>query len=296
MIAVSTDGITWAGKSTNIFLNQAYGVHSNGSMWVAVGGSAGGNSIAYSYDGIIWTGTTTFANNGFGVYFANNLWIAVGGAGPIIASSSDGITWRSVASASSIFTPYSYGITYTNNLWIAVGQGTNSLATSVDGSGTWVGRGNVLSVGRAVVGGASYAVPTITTPLYVAVGVTGNTLAVSTDGVNWVGHYLGIYDTAGYDIVNNGSTWVSAGAGTLNTLATSTNGYTWTGLGKTIFTTQANKLFWNGSMWMAVGSGTNSIAYSTNGTLWTGVTTGNWHYFWKWNVDCGGFGWKHDIH
>jgi hypothetical protein len=109
----------------------------------------------------------------------------------------------------------------------------------------------------------------------VAVGQTGNTLAVSTDGTNWVGHYFGIYNTACYDVVNNGTTWVSAGSGTLNSLATSTNGYTWSGLGKTIFSTQANKLFWNGSMWMAVGSGANSIAYSSDGTSWTGVSAAN---------------------
>ena len=274
VLAISQDGINWAGKSTNLFTN-GNNVYSNGSIWIALGETT--NSIAYSYDGILWTGlgTSTFTTRGNNAFFANNLWIAVGQGGNSVASSTNGITWRAVASGTTALSTSASGITYDNNLWIAVGAGTHSLATSVDGSGSWTGRGQVLLNGSAVVGGATYAEPTVTTPLYVAVGQTGNTLAVSTDGINWVGHYLGIYSTAGYDVVNNGSTWVSAGSGTLNSLATSTNGLTWTGLGKTVFTTQANKLFWNGSLWMAVGSGGNSIAYSSDGTSWTGVSAAN---------------------
>ena len=33
-----------------------------------------------------------------------------------------------------------------------------------------------------------------------------------------------------------------------------------------------NGVAWNGTMWVAVGQGTNSIAYSSDGSTWTGVT------------------------
>jgi hypothetical protein len=275
VVAISQDGINWTGKNTSLF-SYGNGVFSNGTIWVALGNTT--NTIGYSYDGIVWTGlgTTTFSTQGNKAFFANNLWLAVGQGGNSVVSSRDGITWRPVASANTAFSSSANGITYDNGLWIAVGSGTtHSLATSVDGSGSWTGKGAILESSYTVTGGATYAEPTVTTPLYVAVGSSGNTLAISTDGINWVGHYFGVYNTGGYEIVNNGSIWVSAGEGTLNTLATSTNGFTWSGLGKTVFTTRANKLYWNGSMWMAVGSGGNSIAYSSNGTTWTGVSAAN---------------------
>jgi hypothetical protein len=170
------------------------------------------------------------------------------------------------------------------------------LATSVDGSGSWTGKGAVLQSSWAVAGGATYAEPTVTTPLYVAVGYDGNTLAISTDGINWVGHYFGVYNTGGYDIVNNGSIWVSAGEGTLNTLATSTNGFTWSGLGKTVFTTRANKLYGGWFRWQF-----NCLLFEWNhmdggfGGEFQNDYGRKRHYIRKRNVDCSGCGWKHDF-
>jgi len=40
-----------------------------------------------------------------------------------------------------------------------------------------------------------------------------------------------------------------------------------------IFTTQGNGVAWNGTRWVAVGEGTNTIAYSSDGTNWTGVVS-----------------------
>ena len=52
--------------------------------------------MAYSYDGINWTGLgkTIFSDYGFGVAWNGTLWVAVGlGATNTMAYSSDGITW-----------------------------------------------------------------------------------------------------------------------------------------------------------------------------------------------------------
>ena len=44
-----------------------------------------------------------------------------------------------------------------------------------------------------------------------------------------------------------------------------------TGLGLTIFTTGVYGITWNGTMWVAVGEGTNTVAFSSDGILWSGV-------------------------
>ena len=53
-IVSSTNGTTWSPSVTTPFTNAGYGVAWNGTQWVAVG--SGTNTIAYSADGLIWTG------------------------------------------------------------------------------------------------------------------------------------------------------------------------------------------------------------------------------------------------
>jgi hypothetical protein len=102
-IAYSSDGITWTGVAnslTNIFSANGNGVAWNGTLWVAVGSgsglsSDGGNSIAYSSDGITWTGLGlgSFNPSGNGVAWNGTRWVAVGEGTNTIAYSSDGIIW-----------------------------------------------------------------------------------------------------------------------------------------------------------------------------------------------------------
>ena len=71
-----------------------------------------------------------------------------------------------------------------------------------------------------------------------------------------------------------------------NTLAYSTNnGTTWTGLGTSIFTIQGNGICYGNSLYISTGNGSpsllermvltgiNTLAYSSNGTQWTGLGT-----------------------
>ena len=66
------------------------GVKPGQNMWVAVGGKkAESNTIAYSYDGIYWTGVTDSSSNifvtyGRGVAWNGRMWVAVGGADSLI--------------------------------------------------------------------------------------------------------------------------------------------------------------------------------------------------------------------
>ena len=229
------------------------------AVTVAVG--YGTNTIAYSYDGITWTGLgkTIFSSIGRGVAWNGTLWVAVGYGTNSIATSPDGITWTGLGK--SPFSFGGYGVAWNGTLWVAVGGGTNTIATSPDGI-TWTGLGNSIfsSYGRGVAWNGT---------LWVAVGYGTNTIATSYDGITWTGLGDSIFSTRGYGVAWNGTLWVAVGEGT-NSIATSYDGITWTGLGNSIFSSGFG-VAWNGTLWVAVGYGTNTIATSPDGITWTGL-------------------------
>ncbi len=239
----------------------------SGSMWVAVGDNNGdgSNTIAYSYDGIVWTGLgNIFSINGSGIAWNGTMWVAVGYSGTpstsnTIVYSYDGINWTGLGDT--IFT-FGSGIAWNGTMWVAVGGNTNSIAYSYDGI-NWTGLGNSIftSGGIGIAWNGS---------MWVAVGEGDNTIAYSYDGINWTGLGNSIFTSQGNGIAWNGTMWVAVGRGT-NTIAYSYDGIMWTGLGDSIFTSAGNGIAWNGSMWVAVGFGTNSIAYSYDGINWTGL-------------------------
>ena len=90
------------------------------NRWVAVGN--GTNSIAYSNDGITWTGVTLkniFSTIGFGVAWNGIMWVAVGQGTHSIAYSYDGITWTGLGT--SIFSTRGTGVAWNGKMWVAVG-------------------------------------------------------------------------------------------------------------------------------------------------------------------------------
>jgi hypothetical protein len=119
-IFASMDGVHWTLSSTlinNADTPQIGRVIWNGKLWVAVGNGAS-YAIAYSYDGISWTGVsnskTLFDLSGGAIDVAWNgkVFVAVGAnsVGYIVALSTDGITWTNTLSG----TPYQVtGITVT---------------------------------------------------------------------------------------------------------------------------------------------------------------------------------------
>jgi hypothetical protein len=102
-IFFSYDGVNWIFASSlinNTSSAQIGKVVWNGSLWV-VGGNGDSYTLAYSSDGIHWTGvansSTLFDLNGgvIDIVWNGNLFVATGGnsSGYAIAISTDGVTW-----------------------------------------------------------------------------------------------------------------------------------------------------------------------------------------------------------
>jgi hypothetical protein len=94
----------------------------------------GTNSIAYSSDGINWTGlgTTIFSGAGYGVEWNGTRWVAVGNGINIIAYSSDGITWTGLGTT--IFSATGNGVAW-NGGKAGVFMNPNPLVLNANGAG-----------------------------------------------------------------------------------------------------------------------------------------------------------------
>ena len=167
--------------------------------WVAVGN--GDNTIAYSSDGITWTGlgNSIFSDTGYGVAWNGTMWVAVGiGEDNTIAYSYDGITWTGLGK--DIFEISGRGVAWNGTMWVAVGNGDNdgednTIAYSYDGI-TWTSVTESTTIFSNSGRGAAW-----NGKMWVAVGQgTKNTIAYSSDGINWTGLDTTIFSHAGYSI------------------------------------------------------------------------------------------------
>jgi len=137
-IAYSLDaGITWtpSANSSTVFSTCANNAVWNGKLWVAVG--QGGNTIATSVDGNVWTGRGSyiFTVAGQGIAWSPQLalWVAAGQGTNSLAYSADGVYWTGLGT-----TMLSSGadVQWNGTIWSAVGglNATNkSIAYSYDG-------------------------------------------------------------------------------------------------------------------------------------------------------------------
>ena len=111
------------------------------------------DTIAYSTNGITWTGSgkTIFSTGGYGLGWNGNTLIAVGQGINSIAYSIGNAAF--VGIGSSIFSSAGYGVAWNGIRWVAVGLGTNTIAYSVNGI-NWFGIGNNIfsTSGNAVAG------------------------------------------------------------------------------------------------------------------------------------------------
>jgi hypothetical protein len=229
---------------------------------IAVG--SGMNSLAYSPDGVQWTGLgNNLFSAGNGVAWNGSKWIACGTGTHTLAHSIDGLRWTGMGI--NVFSTQANGIAWNGSLWVAVGSGTNSIAYSADGL-TWMGS----TSGNAIFTSANSVAWSGTR--WVAVGQGTNSIAYSTDGIAWTAISSVVFSTKGNGVAWTGSLWIAVGTGT-NTIAYSSDGLTWSAVTSSPFTTSGNGVCWNGTRWVAVGSGTHTIAYSANGITWTGFGT-----------------------
>ena len=280
-MAYSYDGITWTGASGYVFSSYCVALADNTALansvtintnYFLAGGDASGNTIAYSTDGITWTGCgkTVFTSNCYGFGYDGVKWIAGGKGGNTLAYSYNGINWTGLGS--SVFTTSCAGIRYNGQIWVASGEGGNTLAYSYDGI-NWTGNSSFFSNG----GGSG--IPGWNGKMWLVCGYGDHIMVYSYDGINWTSVPSPPFSSAGYTPGWNGKLWVGCGYGGVNTLAYSYDGINWTGLGSSIFPTVGQAAIWNGNMFVAIGyqiSGTSyKAAYSYDGINWTLSTSAN---------------------
>lgn len=268
--------VAWT-NSTNVFTTQCYDIKFNGTLLVAVG--LGTNSIAFSTNGLSWTGIPTsnanFSSYGTGILWASDLglWIALGLGTNRVITSPDAVNWTARDGPGSKTAVFGSAWSPPLNQWALVGSGTGFISTTKDFLG-WQVNTIFTTQGWCVIWGNN---------IWVAGGGTSGTLiATSPDGVNWTPRMLSTQTVPNipitsivYGLAYNGSTYVAVGSGT-NSIATSPDAITWTGQTLlTIFSTTGRGVTWSSALaiWVAVGTGTNSIAVSSNGTSWTPYTT-----------------------
>lgn len=293
----SPDGINWnvTTISEGSFNGAGFGVAWNGAMWVAVGASAPGYSIAYSSNGQVWTPADIedpiFTYEG-GLDVATNgqEWVAVGmDSNNSIAYSSNGIEWQGLGR--SAFGNYNdvegYGacVAWGNNMWVAGGTGNCTIATSPDGL-NWTAvdssAGYIFPGGD---GGVGYVYDIAYNGTHwVAVGQGGNgTVAYSTDAKNWqFADYPGglFFEYGAISVAWNGVQWMVGGQ-TISgyTLITSSNSFAWTPVESSITPPgtygSVYGIDWNGSVWTITGyidmSDNYYMSYSSNGSNFTSV-------------------------
>ena len=285
------DGNTWIGLGNDIFsATPATFVKNNGKIWVAGGTTgAGGTSfgLAYSIDGINWTGTQTPpATNVSNISvqnagYSNNLWMAIadyGSGNYKILSSSNGIDWVIKFSIPDPgFEPSS--IEYGNGTWIIFGEKTtgtldSNVYVSIDEGNSWSFKSTPLNLCSKGFYGDN---------LWVAVGATspvgGSAIITSNDnGSTWtqITSFYGNFNGVGSDIFYNGNLWVvvgSQGPGNVS-MAYSNDGLVWNAITNPIHNMYS--VAWKpGGPWVASSdtTGVSPYYYSDDGITWTASST-----------------------
>ena len=149
VLQYSYDGLNWFNTTNGdaVFNSNVRSITSNGSRWVAVGGAI--NEIAYSDNGLVWSGqSTSFFQGGHNVLWDGGKFIAGGqttspaGVGQSsIIYSLNGIDWYATTGCNDIFTLNS-SMAYNGSFYVAggtnlgIGQPRN-YGYSTDGL-TWV--------------------------------------------------------------------------------------------------------------------------------------------------------------
>ena len=219
------------------------------------------NAIAYSLDGIKYTGLGNVQNNLFSTGRAaawnGSMWVAVGDGGTTtIIYSYDGIEWI----------PIDNSDIYINQGRAVVWTGINWIVTGVNGSTTYVYYSpdginwlpSITPTPTGVCYGLATDVKTIpggTQSTTVAVGDFGNPSIIYSqdDGLSWTQIGFPFPSLNLYCVAWNGTTWLAGGDQLPNQLYWSFDGINWNGAIQ-VTTTNIRSIAWNGIVWVAVGS------------------------------------------
>jgi len=269
-VSTNSDGSKIGVGSTG-FDNNSGSVSTYQIQNAYMGGEVGiGHTLAYSRDGIEWTGLNAdvFSSQAHSVYHNGEYWVAGGEGNNTMAYSASGTTWTPITETT--FGDSCMSLKSNRNIpsislkgdVLAFGKGTNTIAKSKDGI-SWTGKGASVFTEYGKNGFWNGK-------MWVAVGKGTNTLATSIDGgETWSGKGTSVFSIQGNDVIYGDDKWVAVGSG-IHKFAHSTDGTTWTGIDNAVFVSQANKIAYNGLLWVAVGKGGNTIATSTDGINWTG--------------------------
>jgi len=256
----------------------------NGFVWVAVG--QGTNTIAYSTDGIVWTGlgTTIFSAAGNRLLSNGSIILATGSGTNAIAYSYDGVIWTGLGTAMFGSSPTAVnGLAWNGSIWMAGSAGaTNTVAYSANGI-NWTAITNSTSLMTTNCNALLW-----TGAQWIAAGTSSTTsvLSVSSNnGQSWsINSMSGLttgFTVTGMSMNRNRIVAIGYSATATNTLAYSTDVYgtAWVGLGTTLFANASNvfaKVKWAINKFVAFSTDTtNRIAYSYDGITWYASSTAN---------------------
>lgn len=299
-VKTSPDGVTWTDRGSPLSTEVDGAAWSPTlGLWVIVGSSIFGTSIATSPDGITWTTRGDPISDNF----ADVVWqpdqaqfVATGSAG-VIATSPDGTTWTNRGSAiGSTGTRDLNSVAYLTKLVqksfagqtlpkgairiphmsVAVGQNASGakLASSPTGV-TWTARTTAMD------GGPYFASVAYGAGLWVAVGQSTSSsvrrIFTSPDGITWTGRACPVDTPNGVllGVVYTGTKWVAVGVGAGwydPYILTSPDGITWTAR-TTAVTDQLNCVAASRAIVVCGTSNTtNGIQTSPDGITWTART------------------------
>jgi hypothetical protein len=267
-LAYSYDNIIWYGIGT-IFGDGARDIAYNGKIYVAVGNGSS-NSIAYSYNGISFTGngTTIFGTTANSILWDGKKFIGTGGFASstnTLGYSVNGINWiglgKTIFSSQGlkIITNFKYqnSITFPTPLLIA--NNSSSLFTySNNNAKTW----NPFS--KPI---ASTLKIAFNGYIYISIDYY---LSFSYNGIDWISTEIVIFSTQCNQIIWDNSKFIAVGQDSnLYNIAYSYNGFTWNSV-LTQFTF-INTICYNGSYYSISGqTASNFSTFSYGITGYTG--------------------------
>ena len=268
----------------SLFGGAVYSIAYNSTTGLFVAGGVSG--FAYSYNLVNWTSITsaTFTQV-FYITFAATYFVAVGAGTDKLAYSTSGTSWT--GTGSTVFTTSGRKVQYSSGSstrWLAVGIGGSSVvsASAIPTSWGTVTSSTLLTTGLSLTHDAGYSWLAVGQGSTVGVTFLWNAAVCQANTATGYGSSLNIvasaFGSSTYVIATNaGTIYYTASSGFVSPNGTST---TWTanGSGTTFFSGNSiNCIENNGTVFLA-GAGVQGgavMAYSTNGSSWTLVTSVN---------------------